>query len=222
MSALKDLLNRNQRWAERINTKTPDFFANLAQQQTPKYLWLGCSDSRMPATQIVDMEAGDIFVHRNVANIIVPSDISALAVMQFAIETLKVEHVLVVGHYGCGGVAAALKQSRLGLIDHWLRHVDDVAIKHADKLNPSIAFATRHDRLCELNALEQAINVCHNPIVQDAWKRGQKLTVQAWIYNLENGLLRDLGLNMDNKESLSDAYASVLKTLDTQWRSTTA
>ena len=179
MNSLKDLLANNRRWADQVTAQDPAFFEQLSQQQAPRYLWIGCSDSRVPATQIVDLPPGEIFVHRNVANVVVHTDLNALSTIQFAVDVLKVKHILVVGHYGCGGVGAVLKESRLGLIDNWLRHITDIAMKHADKLDPAQDFALRHARLCELNALEQALNVCHTTVVQEAWERGQELAVHA-------------------------------------------
>ncbi|MEI7037751.1 carbonate dehydratase [Fulvimonas yonginensis] len=215
---LKDLLENNRRWAAGVTAADPHFFERLSQQQAPKYLWIGCSDSRVPATQIVDLPPGEIFVHRNVANVVVHTDLNALSTIQFAVDVLKVEHILVVGHYGCGGVAAVLNESRLGLIDNWLRHVNDVAVKHAPALPPEVAFALRHDRLCELNALEQALNVCGTSIVQDAWDRGQSLTVHAWIYGLTDGHMHDLGLVVTGRDTLAEAYRKALDGLAERWR----
>ena len=218
MNSLKDLLANNRRWAADVTAKEPDFFEKLAQQQAPQYLWIGCSDSRVPATQIVDLPPGEIFVHRNVANVVVHTDLNALSTIQFSVDVLKVKHILVVGHYGCGGVGAVLQQSRLGLIDNWLRHIGDVAMKHPEKLDPAAEFAVRHARLCELNALEQAMNVCHTTVVREAWERGQSLTVHAWIYGLDNGHIHDLGLNVRDHEQLPDAYASALAGLAARWK----
>ena len=217
MASPAELLQQNRRWAEGVRTKNPDFFTNLAKAQTPKYFWIGCADSRVPATQIVDLPPGEIFVHRNVANVVVHTDLNALSTIQFAVDVLKVKHILVVGHYGCGGVGAVLKESRLGLIDNWLRHIGDVAMKHADKLDPASAFAVRHARLCELNAIEQAVNVCHSTIVREAWDRGQELAVHAWIYGLDNGHITDLGLDVRGNEQLPAAYAGVLASLAQRW-----
>ena len=217
MNSIKDLLANNRRWAAETSAREPDFFEKLANQQSPKYLWIGCSDSRVPATQIVDLPPGEIFVHRNVANVVVHTDLNALSTIQFAVDVLKVKHILVVGHYGCGGVGAVLKESRLGLIDNWLRHIGDVAMKHADKLDPASAFAVRHARLCELNAIEQAVNVCHSTVVRAAWDRGQELAVHAWIYGLDNGHIADLGLDVRGNEQLPAAYAGVLASLAQRW-----
>ncbi|OOG44081.1 carbonate dehydratase [Rhodanobacter sp. C06] len=217
MNSIKDLLANNRRWAAETTAKEPDFFEKLASQQSPKYLWIGCSDSRVPATQIVDLPPGEIFVHRNVANVVVHTDLNALSTIQFAVDVLKVKHILVVGHYGCGGVGAVLKESRLGLIDNWLRHIGDIALKHPDKLDPAIAFAVRHARLCELNAIEQALNVCHTTVVREAWERGQPLAVHAWIYGLDNGHITDLGLDVRGHEQLPAAYEGVLASLAGRW-----
>ncbi len=217
MNSLKDLLANNRRWAADVTTKEPDFFEKLAHQQAPKYLWIGCSDSRVPATQIVDLPPGEIFVHRNVANVVVHTDLNALSTIQFAVDVLKVKHILVVGHYGCGGVGAVLQQSRLGLIDNWLRHIGDVALKHPDKLDPATEFTVRHARLCELNAIEQAVNVCYSTIVREAWERGQELAVHAWIYGLDNGHITDLGLDVRGHEQLPAAYENVLASLAERW-----
>ena len=188
---LRELFDNNRRWAtERVRTD-PDFFSRLVAQQAPAYLWIGCSDSRVPANEIVDLPPGELFVHRNVANVVVHTDLNCLSVLQFAVEVLRVRHVIVCGHYGCGGVRAALAGAKLGLIDNWLRHVQDVRRKHATELD-ALPESAREDRLCELNVLEQAANVCETTIVQDAWDRGQPLTIHAWIYRLDDGLLRDL------------------------------
>lgn len=218
MNSLKDLLANNRRWAADVTAREPDFFEKLAQQQAPKYLWIGCSDSRVPATQIVDLPPGEIFVHRNVANVVVHTDLNALSTIQFAVDVLKVKHVLVVGHYGCGGVGAVLKQSRLGLIDNWLKHIDDIAMKHADKLDPAQAMAVRHAHLCELNAIEQAVNVCHTTVVREAWERGQQLAVHAWIYGLDDGRIHDLGLDVRGHEQLPDAYRKALAEQAERWK----
>ena len=218
MNSLKDLLENNRRWAAAVTGADPRFFEQLSQQQAPKYLWIGCSDSRVPATQIVDLPPGEIFVHRNVANVVVHTDLNALSTIQFAVDVLKVEHILVVGHYGCGGVGAVLRQDRLGLIDNWLRHVTDVATKHGDALQATVPMAVRHDRLCELNAIEQATNVCGTTIVRDAWERGQKLTVHAWIYGLTDGRMHDLGLDVSACEALPAAYTKALQHLTERWQ----
>ncbi|MEW9573071.1 carbonate dehydratase [Rhodanobacter sp. Si-c] len=217
MNSLQDLLANNRRWAGQVVAQEPDYFEKLVHQQAPKYLWIGCADSRVPSTQIVDLPPGEIFVHRNVANVVVHTDLNALSCIQFAVDVLKVKHILVVGHYGCGGVGAVLQQSRLGLIDNWLRHIGDVALKHPDKLDPAVAFEVRHARLCELNAIEQAVNVCHSTIVRDAWERGQQLAVHAWIYGLKDGHIHDLGLDVRGHAQLPAAYEGVLASLAERW-----
>ena len=194
MRTLKKLFERNRAWAEEISAREPDFFRALARQQTPEYLWIGCSDSRVPSTQLVSLSPGEMFVHRNVANLVVHTDLNCLSVMQYAVDVLKVRHVIVCGHYGCGGVQAALEGASFGLIDNWLRHVQDVAEKHAGALAREQDAAARLRLLCELNVREQVSNVCRTTVVQTAWARGQELSVHGWIYALEDGLLRDLGL----------------------------
>lgn len=214
---LETLLRNNQEWAERVTREDPTFFERLSKQQAPKYLWIGCSDSRVPANQVIDLVPGEVFVHRNIANVMVHTDLNCMSTIQFAVDVLKVRHVLVVGHYGCGGVGAVLKQSRLGLIDNWLKHIDDIAMKHADKLDPAQAFALRQARLCELNAIEQAVNVCHTTVVREAWERGQPLAVHAWIYGLDNGHIHDLNLDVRGHEQLPDAYRSALAACAERW-----
>lgn len=219
MSEIRELFQRNKAWAERIEAEDPGFFERLAKQQKPDYLWIGCSDSRVPATQIVDVDPGAIFVHRNVSNVVVHTDFNALSTIQFAVDALQVGHIMVVGHYGCGGVAAVLKGKQLGLIDNWLRHVGDVAGKHSALLDESLPFTTRHQRLCELNAIEQAINVCATDIVREAWSRGQKLRVHAWIYGLENGQMHDLGLDIHSPDERQPRYRAALDALAMRWAS---
>src|SRR5579884_838620 len=191
--SLDNLIANNRRWAQDTVREDPDFFRRLAAQQAPKYLWIGCSDSRVPANQIIGLPPGEVFVHRNVANLVVHTDLNCLSVLQYAVEVLRVEHVIVCGHYGCGGIAAAIRGAPLGLIDNWLRHVQDVAELRASVLARASDPAHHADRLCELNVLEQAHNVCRTTIVQDAWHRGQGLSVHAWIYRLTDGLIQDLG-----------------------------
>jgi carbonic anhydrase len=193
--ALKDLLANNRAWSEKVRARDPEFFPLLARQQSPKYLWIGCSDSRVPANQIVGLMPGEVFVHRNVANIVVHTDLNCLSVIQFAIDVLKVEHILVVGHYGCGGVRAALRRDRLGLSDNWLRHVQDVEFKHHHAIAPLRDEEEQVNRLCELNVVEQVMNVCGTTIVGDAWARGQSVRVHGWCYGLQDGLVRDLGVS---------------------------
>jgi carbonic anhydrase len=192
MPHLSDLLVNNRRWAARRTSEQPDFFTKLAELQDPRYLWIGCSDSRVPANEIVGLAPGELFVHRNVANVVVHSDLNCLSVLQFAVDVLRVEHIIVCGHYGCGGVQAAWRNEPLGLIDNWLRHVQDVADRNRNRLDALIEEAAQVDRLCELNVLQQAEHVCRTTIVQDAWQRGQQLAVHGWIYALHDGLLRDL------------------------------
>ncbi len=222
MNRIRDLIDRNKAWAERVNAEDPGFFARLAHQQSPEILWIGCSDSRVPSTQIVDLDPGEIFVHRNVANVIVHTDLNALSTIQFAVEALKVKHILVVGHYGCGGVGAVLEQKRLGLIDNWLRHVDRVAKQHQHALSVDLPFAVRHARLCELNAIEQAMQVADTTIVHDAWQRGQPLKVHAWVYGLEDGRMHDLGLDIAGNDDRERGYRNALDNLTTQWNSEAA
>ena len=201
MAKLPELFENNKRWATERARVDPEFFSRLVSQQAPAYLWIGCSDSRVPANEIVDLPPGELFVHRNVANVVVHTDLNCLSVLQYAVDALKVRHILVCGHYGCGGVRAALAGTKLGLIDNWLRHVQDVNQKHAGELN-RLTPEAREDRLCELNVLEQAIHVCETTIVQDAWERGQSLTVHAVIYRLDDGILRDLQFDVDSNREL--------------------
>ena len=197
---LESLFKNNLAWADRIRAQHPDFFEQLAQQQNPQYLWIGCSDSRVPANEIVGLMPGEVFVHRNIANVVVHSDLNCLSVVQFAVEVLKVQHIMVVGHYGCGGVRAALFDQRVGLADNWLHHVHDVRDKHADALQAIGLDDGRLDRLCELNVIEQVANVCQTTIVRDAWESGQELAVHGWIYGLKDGLLRDLNVTAVNRD----------------------
>ena len=207
---LKELLDRNKAWADAMRAEDPQFFRRLSQQQAPKYLWIGCSDSRVPANQITGLQPGEVFVHRNVANVVVHTDLNALSTIQFAVDVLKVEHILVVGHYGCGGVHAALTGARVGLADNWLRHVGDVSNKHAALIAELDMESLRHARLCELNVIEQVTNVCQTTIVQDAWARGQKLSVHGWVYSLLDGRVRELGMGVDSLEELPIAYQMAL------------
>jgi carbonic anhydrase len=202
MAGVDELLENNRRWAAEMVARDPDFFAALVDRQTPDYLWIGCSDSRVPANQILGLPPGDVFVHRNVANIVVHTDLNCLSVLQYAVDVLGVRHVIVCGHYGCGGVQAALDNDRHGLVDNWLRHVADVGDVHADEL-AGLAPDRRHDRLCELNVVEQVTNVCQTTVVQDTWARGQVLSVHGLVYDLRDGLLRDLGVTRpDSREPL--------------------
>jgi carbonic anhydrase len=208
---LRELLDRNKAWAERVRAEDPGFFKRLSQIQNPKYLWIGCSDSRVPANQITGLQPGEVFVHRNVANVVVHTDLNCLSTIQFAVDVLQVEHILVVGHYGCGGVHAALTGARVGLADNWLRHVADVGAKHKALLDEVELESLRHARLCELNVVEQVVNVCQTTIVQDAWARGQKVGVHAWVYSLLDGRVRELGMGVDSPEELPEAYALAMQ-----------
>ncbi|MGB4857822.1 MAG: carbonate dehydratase [Dokdonella sp.] len=212
MSRLDDLLDRNNAWSRRINADDPEFFLRLSQQQAPKYLWIGCSDSRVPANQVIDVAPGEVFVHRNVANVVSPSDLNCLSVIQFAVDVLKIEHIIVVGHYGCGGVQTVLEDRRYGLVDNWLQHVRDVRHKHASMID-ALAPAERLDRLCELNAIEQASNVCQTTVIRDAWMRGQPLTVHAWCYGLRDGRVRDIGMDADNIDDAPSQYDRAIRNL---------
>ena len=196
MSSLKHLLQRNHAWAADLRARNPDYFTELAEQQEPRYLWIGCSDSRVPANEITGLAPGELFVHRNVANVVVHTDLNCLSVLQYAVEALKVEHVIVVGHYGCGGVRAAYQAKPLGLIDNWLRHVQDVAGKHLTLLEGIANESARVDRLCELNVIRQVKNVASDVFVQDAWARGQQVCVHGWVYSLATGIVNDLGVTV--------------------------
>ncbi len=197
MRALSHLFANNRAWADERTRNDPEFFRRLSSQQSPQYLWIGCSDSRVPANEIVGLPPGELFVHRNVSNVVVHTDLNCLSTIQFAVEVLHVGHIIVCGHYGCGGVLAALRDDKLGLIDNWLRHVQDVRWKHKAEIEAIETEAGRHERLCELNVREQVINVSRTTVVREAWARGQMLTIHGWIYGLRDGLLRDLGLSVD-------------------------
>jgi carbonic anhydrase len=209
MSSLSHLLDRNRRWSLDIRAREPDFFQRLTAQQNPKYLWIGCSDSRVPANEIVDLLPGELFVHRNVANVVVHTDLNCLSVLQYAVDVLHVEHVIVVGHYGCGGIRAALASKPLGLIDNWLRHVQDVADRHAGILG-SLDEHARVDRLCELNVIEQVQHVARTTIVQDAWQRGQPLTLHGWVYGISDGLVKALRIEADSPARLEAGYEAAI------------
>lgn len=209
MPLIAKLFAQNRAWSEGVRHAQPDFFETLSRQQSPRYLWIGCSDSRVPANEIVGLMPGELFVHRNVANVVVHSDLNCLSVIQYAVEVLKVEHIIVCGHYGCGGVQAALENRKLGLIDNWLRHIRDVHHKHALAVE-SVIGPAKLDTLCELNVVEQALHVCQTTVVQDAWARGAALKVHAWIYGIKDGLVKDLGLNVARAEDLTPAYGRVL------------
>ena len=213
MTALLHLIANNRSWAAKTEARDPGFFARLTAQQAPRYLWIGCSDSRVPANDIVGLLPGELFVHRNVGNVVVHSDLNCLSVLQFAVDVLRVEHVIVCGHYGCGGVRAAWSSAPLGLIDNWLRHIQDVAGKHDALFEGLGSDDARLDRLCELNVIEQVAHVCRTTIVQDEWKRGQSLAVHAWIYALADGLIRDLGIAADGPVALDNQYKRALAAL---------
>ncbi len=213
MSSIDHLFNANREWSRRMHESDPQFFERLSKVQAPAYLWIGCSDSRVPANQIVDLQPGEVFVHRNVANVVVHTDLNCLSVVQFAVDALRVKHILVVGHYGCGGVKAALRNNRLGLIDNWLRHVQDVRDKHSALLQAVEGGELKADRLCELNVIEQAVNVCETTVVRDAWERGQTVDVHGWIYSLGDGLIRDLGLRAGSLEEMTESYDRALAAL---------
>jgi carbonic anhydrase len=206
MRILKHLFDSNQRWSERVRREDPGFFEGLATQQAPPYLWIGCADSRVPANQIIGLRPGEVFVHRNVANVVSHTDFNCLSVLQYAVDVLRVKHVIVCGHYGCGGVAAAMASTPHGLIDNWLRHIKDVYEASDLSSDTSGTPEERVDRLCELNVAAQVRNVCHTTIVQDAWRNGQELTVHGWIYSLKDGLLRDLDLCITGADQLSSIY----------------
>jgi carbonic anhydrase len=210
VKTLQHLFDSNRSWSERIRRQDPEFFKKLARQQSPEYLWIGCSDSRVPANDIVGLLPGELFVHRNVANVVTHTDLNCLSVIQFAVDVLKVKHVIVVGHYGCSGVGAALRGDRIGLSDNWLRHVQDVRQKHESRLLKLADATARADLLCELNVIEQAVNVCQTTIVRDAWERGQPLQVHGWVYGLKDGLVRDTDFNVNGSDEASAAYESAL------------
>lgn len=211
MRYLPELFEKNRQWAEKIEAEHPGFFETLARQQSPEYLWIGCADSRVPANEIVGLLPGEIFVHRNVANVVVHTDLNCLSVLQFAVDVLKVKHVIVCGHYGCGGVKAALEKQEHGLIDNWLRHISDVHRKHAKLLREIQSPQEKLDRLCELNVIEQVFNVCQTTIVQGAWNRSQPLCVHGWIYGLQDGLLRDLGVTISNFVEMDGVYNAAIE-----------
>src|SRR5215475_6659888 len=213
MKHLPQLFENNRTWAERIRQQDPDFFAKLAQQQSPEYLWIGCSDSRVPANQIVGLLPGELFVHRNVANLVVHTDLNCLSVMQFAVDVLRVRHIIVCGHYGCSGVRAVLQRDRIGLSDNWLRHVGDVHSRHEKRLANAPSAAAAIDRLCELNVIEQVANVCQTTIARDAWERGQSLAVHGWIYGLQDGRLRDLKTTVTDFAEAHAVHASAIAAL---------
>jgi carbonic anhydrase len=212
MPDIRQLFEQNRAWAAETEAREPGFFAGLAKQQSPEFLWIGCSDSRVPANQIVGLLPGEVFVHRNVANVVVHTDLNCLSVLQFAVDVLRVKHVLVVGHHGCAGVLAALLNRRFGLIDNWLRHIQDVRLKHAALLD-SLPESRRADSLCELNVIEQVLNVCHSTVVREAWERSQQLSVVGWVYSLEDGLIRDLQMSVGGPDETTAAVQRALGAL---------
>lgn len=211
--ALDHLFAQNKAWAQSIRAQDPDFFLKLSRQQSPSYLWIGCSDSRVPANEIVGLLPGELFVHRNVANLVVHTDLNCLSVLQFAVEILKVSHIIVCGHYGCSGVRAALRRERLGLSDNWLRHLQDVREKHSQHLGAGADEEQNAARLCELNVIEQVANVCHTTIAREAWERKQELAVHGWIYGLHDGLLRDMNVTVSAPEEITKVYQAALSSL---------
>jgi carbonic anhydrase len=208
MSSLAHLFANNLAWVEESTRDDPQFFSRLSNQQNPEYLWIGCSDSRVPANQIIGLAPGEVFVHRNIANVVVHSDLNCLSVIQFAVDIIAVKHIIVVGHYGCSGVHAALTKHKIGLSDNWLRHVRDVHEKHGAYLGSVVETPERHARLCELNVIEQVRNVCHTTSVQEAWERGQDLTVHGWVYGVADGRVRDLGVDLGSAGEMEAACAA--------------
>jgi len=213
MKSLQHLLDNNRRWAERVRSRDAEFFSRLARQQSPRYLWIGCSDSRVPANEIVDLPPGELFVHRNVANVVVHTDLNCLTVIQFAVDVLKVGHIIVCGHYGCSGVRSVLSNERIGLSDNWLRHVRDVGERHEPRLAGIGEQTQRERRLCELNVIEQVAHVCQTSILGDAWDRGQAVEVHGWIYGLDDGLVRDLQCTVSDKSGIRSRYSQALAAL---------
>ncbi len=207
---LNALFDNNRSWAQRMTLERPGFFKKLAQQQSPKYLWIGCSDSRVPANEIIGLDPGEVFVHRNVANVVVHSDLNALSVIQYAVDALKVEHIMVVGHYGCGGVLAAARGTRIGLADNWLRHVSDVHLRHRQRLN-HLPQVEMESVLCEMNVIEQVGNVALSNVMQDAWSRGQKISVHGWVYGLNDGLVKDLNVTMSHSDEVVNVFRAAFK-----------
>ena len=207
---LTDLLHNNRAWAAATEQREPGFFTRLARQQNPRYMWIGCADSRVPANEITGLDPGEVFVHRNVANLVVHSDLNALSTIQFAVEHLKVEHIMVVGHYGCAGVRAAMRGTRIGLADNWLRHVQDVRLRHRKRLD-HLPDAEQEDILCEMNVIEQVGNVALSTVLQDAWARGQRVAIHGWVYGLRDGLLKNLEVTMDRPETVVEVFANAFK-----------
>ena len=206
MRTLRDLFEKNKKWAKKVKESDPDFFAKLSKGQNPEYLWIGCSDSRVSANEIVDLMPGKLFVHRNIANIVVHTDLNCLSVIQYAVEVLKIKHIIVCGHYGCGGIQAAMDNKEHGLIDNWLRHIKDVYRYHQTRLDAVEDKKEKMDLLCELNVVEQVSNICHTTIVQNAWKSGQDLAVHGWIYNIKDGILKNLDVCITNKDEISQTH----------------
>ncbi|AOV04352.1 MULTISPECIES: carbonate dehydratase [Delftia] len=216
-TSIEELFVHNREWAQQVERDRPGFFTGLMAQQKPRYMWIGCSDSRVPANQITGLEPGEVFVHRNVANVVVPSDLNCLSTIQYAVDQLKVEHLMVVGHYGCGGVLAALEDVRVGLADNWIRHVKDVRDKH-QALLASLSPQWRHDALCELNAIEQVINVAQSTVMQDAWARGQKVTLHGWCYGLKDGLITNLQMTVPGVGGIANIHAEAVELVASRQR----
>lgn len=212
---LQPLFENNKEWSEKIRAEDPGFFDRLANIQNPEYLWIGCSDSRVPANQITGLQPGEVFVHRNIANVVVHSDLNCLSVLQYAVDALRVKHILVVGHYGCGGVRAALNNLRLGLVDNWLRHIQDVRQKHIGLLDKVDDSHAKINTLCELNVIEQVMNVCHTTVVREAWDRGQSVTVHGWVYGLSDGMVRDLNMSISAHDQAHQTYCAALEQMAT-------
>ena len=215
-TSIQDLFAHNREWSARMERERPGFFTSLVEQQTPKYMWIGCSDSRVPANQITGLDPGEVFVHRNVANIVVPSDLNALSAIQFAVDMLKVEHIMVVGHYGCSGVKAGLDGTRVGLADNWIRHIQNVRDRHQVMLD-SLPEAARADALCELNVAEQVVNVAVSTVMVDAWRRGQKVTIHGWAFGVHDGLLQDLEISVDGSKPLDGIYKAAVQRIRYKW-----
>jgi carbonic anhydrase len=217
VNKLENLFANNRLWVDQVLAQDPEFFRNLARQQSPEYLWIGCSDSRVPANEITGLAPGEVFVHRNIANVIVHTDLNALSVIQFAVDMLKVKHIMVVGHYGCSGVQAALRGTRVGVADNWLRHVQDVHKKHQELFTEAAGENLSLWRLCELNVLEQVVNLCSTTVVQDAWLRGQELTIHGWVYGIHNGLLHDLDLSVESLDQVEGEYQRALSLISSRF-----
>ena len=216
-TSIDELFAHNRAWAAQVEHDRPGFFTGLMSQQKPRYMWIGCSDSRVPANQITGLEPGEIFVHRNVANVVVPSDLNCLSTIQYAVDQLHVEHLMVVGHYGCGGVLAALNDLRMGLVDNWIRHVKDVRDKHRELLE-SLPVAWRHDALCELNSIEQVMNISQSTVMQDAWARGQKVTLHGWCYGLKDGLITNLQMTVPGVGGIANIHAEAVELVASRQR----